>query len=761
MLHLARAALARPRLVLLLFLLGTVALAPGLLRLEIRTDGAAIYPEGDPTVEQTLADRETFAEPDQIIVVVSSRPGGPRLESPSGFRFLRRIDQELRRLPGVDRSGVHSLADLVEPPSPGKIAIITYLDQVPEDPGAFHALVARIRRLPVATGLFLSRDGKTAPVYVPATRDADRREVIRQLESWLAARAAAPFELRITGPTAAEAVLGEAVLRDLARLVPLMVAAVAFLLGLSLRTPGGVLIPLTEVLATLVWTLGLMGWLGVPVTLVTTILPVLLMAMSITDEIHLLERIQHRLTQTGSETGSLPSPRERLRQATAGAYGDLTSPLVLTSLTTAAGFFSFLTSSMAPLRHLGLFAGLGLLIAMTFSFSLVPALISLLPPGWTIRKTKTAGTDLALPAWERLLARRSRAFALGGTALVLLAIPGLFRLKVQDSWIDNFDPQSSLVTAERAFNSAFWGSYRLDVVLEGERDLFLTPRGAALLEDVDRLARSAPHVGGSLGVLQFLEVGARGLGLPLPVSGLSALDARRASALVDLLAIRVTLSQYQTADKSQARVRLFVPDADYTKGLDLRAWLERRLPDLSRKYGVNAHVSGDVPVGLAVVGAVVGNQLRSIGGTAVMIVLTLLIAFRNPRWTAVALPPVLAATLLLFAALGFAGLPLGIASSMFAALTLGAGVDFALHYVHTYRHERVGRDHEEAVLATLRTAGRGLLWNALVLAFGFSVLAFSAIKPNASLGFLLATAMLASYATTVVFLPEILRRAVR
>jgi predicted RND superfamily exporter protein len=121
--------------------------------------------------------------------------------------------------------------------------------------------------------------------------------------------------------------------------------------------------------------------------------------------------------------------------------------------------------------------------------------------------------------------------------------------------------------------------------------------------------------------------------------------------------------------------------------------------------------------------------------------------------------PVLAATLLLFGALGYAGVPLGIATSMFAALTLGAGVDFALHYVHAYRRERrAGRPHDEAVLATLRTAGRGVLWNAVVLACGFSVLAVSAIKPNASLGLLLAAAMLVSYATTVGLLPEILRR---
>jgi uncharacterized protein len=164
-------------------------------------------------------------------------------------------------------------------------------------------------------------------------------------------------------------------------------------------------------------------------------------------------------------------------------------------------------------------------------------------------------------------------------------------------------------------------------------------------------------------------------------------------------------------------------------------------------------------VGLAVVGAIVGNQLSSIGWTAATIALMLLAAFRSARWTAVVMAPVLAATLLLFGALGYAGVPLGIATSMFAALTLGAGVDFALHYVHAYRRERrAGRPHGEAVLATLRTAGRGVLWNAVVLACSFSVLAVSTIKPNASLGLLLAAAMLVSYATTVGLLPEILRR---
>ncbi|HEX3530081.1 MAG TPA: MMPL family transporter, partial [Thermoanaerobaculia bacterium] len=142
--------------------------------------------------------------------------------------------------------------------------------------------------------------------------------------------------------------------------------------------------------------------------------------------------------------------------------------------------------------------------------------------------------------------------------------------------------------------------------------------------------------------------------------------------------------------------------------------------------------------------------------------LLLLAALRSVRLSLALMIPVLATNLLLFAGLGYARLPLGIASSMFAALTLGAGIDFALHYMIAWQRERRrGLSQDEAVQATLRTAGRGLRWNATVLAFGFAVLAVSAVRPNASLGLLLGVAMVLSYTTTLLFLPELLRRGER
>jgi predicted RND superfamily exporter protein len=786
MLGLARAALARPFLVLALLAVATAAVARGLFRLELRTDGAAIYPRDDPAVERTLADRQAFAEVDQIVLLVTSRPGGPRLDSAAGCRFLVRLQQALARFPGVELAGVRSAVTLIDPPeSLQPLRIRTFFEEWTGGEAGLADVLARMRRLPVTGGLFLSAGGTAAAFYVPVGDRITRTELLADLRRFLATRAGAPFRLRLTGPVAAEVDLGEEVVRDLARLVPIMVAAVALLLALTLRTVGGVLIPLAQVVATLVWTLGLMGWAGVPITLVTTVLPVLLMAMAMTDEIYLLERLQDHLAGLPpagaglapeaaasrweeAAGGERPAPgaRQRVRLAAERAFADLVAPLVLISLATAAGFFSFLGAAMAPLRHLGLFTGAGLLLGMLFTFTLAPALMAALPASWLERRRGPGsdGSGGALLPFERWTVRRPRAVALAAVVLLAVAVPGLPRLRVEDSWIDNFDPRSPLVTAARRFDAEFWGSYRFDVVCTGRAGTFWTPPAAALLEELQRWADQAPNVGGMVSVLPIFAAGARALGFGRPLSALPARDLKQVGMLVEVLRLRLYLRDLLTLDAGRMRARLLVRHADYGKARRLAEAFAAELPRLAGggpggpSGPLEVHASGEVPEALAVVAAIVGNQLRSIGWTAVLIAAMLLAALRSLRWTVVVMAPVLGATLLLFAGLGYAGVPLGIATSMFAALNLGAGVDFAVQYVYAYRRERrAGLDHAAAVAATLRTTGRGLRWNAIVLALGIAVLTLSSIKPNQSLGMLLALAILVSYASTLALLPELLR----
>jgi predicted RND superfamily exporter protein len=125
----------------------------------------------------------------------------------------------------------------------------------------------------------------------------------------------------------------------------------------------------------------------------------------------------------------------------------------------------------------------------------------------------------------------------------------------------------------------------------------------------------------------------------------------------------------------------------------------------------------------------------------------------------VQLLPAAAAAGLVLAGMGYSGMPLGVATSMFAALTLGVGVDLALHLTSAFEdHRRRGLEPAEAVAAALEATASGRLWSTVVLSLGFLVLAGSAFAPNRDLGLLLAAAMLASYLTTVLFLPRLLAR---
>jgi predicted RND superfamily exporter protein len=124
--------------------------------------------------------------------------------------------------------------------------------------------------------------------------------------------------------------------------------------------------------------------------------------------------------------------------------------------------------------------------------------------------------------------------------------------------------------------------------------------------------------------------------------------------------------------------------------------------------------------------------------------------------------PLAAALPLLLGAMGYLDVRLGIATSMFSALALGVGVDFAVHFQHAYERESErGRSHEHALRKSMTTSGRAIRWNATVLGLGFLVLCGSELKPNHSLGLLLSAAIATCYAMTLLLLPALLGLARR
>lgn len=739
-------ALNWPKSFLIGILIATAFFVMGLTRLELRTDGASLYPIGDATVLQTEADRLTFREPERVVLLLRSRVGGAEIASKLGLQTIRDLHSKVATLDGVDAERVRSLATVMDPaPGLSIVQIPNMLDTIPSSEEKLQQFLKRVDDSPHGRGLFLSEDGRAGALYVPLLTGQDHSAFLTRIMSWIDTNTPPEFELNITGPIVAETTLGAVVLQDLMKLVPLVVLVIAILLLVALRSFGALCAAMAEVGIVLIWTLGAMGWANVPVTLMTTILPIVLLTMAITDEVHLLDRLRAHLAEG--------SPK---REAMILALHDVARPMVLTSLTTAAGLLSFTQTSIQPLRHFGIFAATGVLLALVLSFTLVPALVCVLPARYFTplfkRATKTRLQSASLAGVPSAKA------ALVGVALLLIASPGVLLVEARDSWIDNLEEDSELVLATHAFDDSFWGSYRYDVVLSAEELAFFQfPTGLGVVERVAGILRHGPHVEGIISHLDAHEVHALVDGESLPVSALPFETVRRFSGDLMKIQARVDLANYLTGDGRSARIRMLIPRANFARTQELEDYVERELPRVLEGTGVRFHRSGDLASAQAAVSAVVGNVVRSTGWSICAVLLILIVALRSFRMALVCILPLVSGVIMLLACMGWLGVPLGIATGMVTALTIGVGVDFSLHMTHAYARARQRGEDRRAALETMSTrASRAVVWNTIVLATGLSVLGFSTLPPNRSLGLLLAGSMILSCTLCLLFLPRLL-----
>jgi hypothetical protein len=747
--RLSRRALAHPKSWLAATLFVTLLAGVGLYKIRVRTDGAALRPS-QSEARSAPSDRELFHDPSELIAFVTRSNEAPSFASPEGFQALSRWHDSLEKLEGLHPAGVFSLGTIPHGmPSSLSLPFPSLLDSLPSEREAFDERWREVLSDPLAPGLFVSKDGEAAAFYVNFESDVEAGEAIERLEKWIDTNREPGYDVRLLGPLVVERTLGDHVLANLAVLIPIVLAVVAALLFFFLRSAAGVAVPLAEALLILITTFGLMGWFGAPVTLVTTILPVLLMTMGITDEIHLLERVRQHLSS------------EERRPSIEKAVDDVGPALIMTSLTTALAFLSFSSATIAPLRDFGLFAAFGILYALFLTFTFVPAFLATLPSSWLATQGRDP-QDLGPGRLERAAVRRGGVWpAAAFVLLVVLAVPGILRLTVEDSWIDNFDPDSDLVRADREFNERFWGTYRFDVVFEADSHFyFYNPEGARLMERFAERAAQGPAVGGVFHYLVPLEQVAEEFNYTIPVSGLSEYGIRRLGEGAEIAVGYPLMSLLVRRLGAIVRARIFVPDADHAKGVALERYLDSLLPGLLQGTNLRFRFGGDLPEAMEVVRSVVGNQLRSIGWTLLGIMALLLLTLRSLKRVLVLILPVVCADAILLGALGLLDVPIGIATSLFASLTIGVGVDYAIHLDHAFRSRLArGVAFEEAAAGSLSSAGRAIRWNALTLGVGFLVLAFSTIPPNRALGLLLAASMIVSWAATIVLVPRFFRRA--
>ena len=725
------------------------------LRLEAGID---LLSADDPVVREDRRRLETFGQDFRLLLALyRPRENGGVLRRPS-LVALRELHATLEGLPGVARvSSLASAPILVEPPEEPPFGSLPMPAPVPGEPVLLDAfldqprlLSQRLRSSAVQYALLLSLRESLTPLLVELSGEVPEAELtleVFELVDELEERHPDAGTILVVGPAVVETGLAGHVFDDLSSLVPFSVALVAGGLLLAFRRRVFLVVVLLHAVALEALVLGGMAMLGWTVNLVSVLAPVLLVPVGVADLLHLFARLRATDGADAAET----------RRLLTGAFEALQTPMLATTATTTLGFLSFLLSPVAAIRQFGITLAIGSVLALLLTFTLDAAVLAL---AW--RPGARRGTRRRTTAGERLLfttrsppvlLHRARGALVLAAIFAALGASALSRIRIEDTWIRNFDPESRVIRDTGIFERVHLGTNVLSLVYTA--DPSVPGSRARALDAVNRFSTAHTVTLGSRGSLAPTML-VRALGHrqnpvwePWPTPSVEEMTAGLEAWRHHGMALP-RVDSLITTDLRHLQVHLFVLNQPYE---DLVQLLEELVAKArhSAGPGVQVSASGNLAVNVRMVREAVLGQVRSLLVLLGIVILSLMLMARSVVAGFVLTLPMILAIGGSFYVLMRLDLPYGIAVSMFPPLVVGLSVDFAIHLRAVLERCRAAsRTRWARELAIIL---RGITWNGVLWAAGFALLTVSSLPPNRYLGLLCGLVVVLSTIFTVGLLP--------
>jgi len=723
---LARGVAARPKTVLALAALvtglaltGIVDPLTGALRLGLDVSTESLMPDDDGRSAFYEAARRRFGDDDTMLVVLSSAD----VFTIDGLAQLVETTRRIEALPGVH--GVLSLATAIGVRGDEiGIDVSSPLSVIPDSAEGLAALRAEVLEHPLWGGTLVSRDGGAAALIV--NFDQNERELLETgLPRVVAETArAVPGNGAVwsTGTAYVRLALTEALLRDLRRLVPAVIAVLLVVLVVTLRSVRGVVVPLVTIGAAVTWTLGTLGALGIPLTLVTAVLPPLLLTVGFAYALHVV-------TAEAKPGSSEPM------------LDDINVAVLFAGLTTAIGFLSLGLSPIHAIREFGVLAAAGIGYTVVASLTLAPALCTLLPAPAERARESGLLERIAGPI-ERFDVRHRTAVLVCAAGIFAVAVAALSHVRTGMEPVNSFRADAPERVALEAIKDHFGGVSPMSVVLESPQSgAFADP---ALLRQVDELAdwmRADPDVADVTSVAELLEL-LHGAVTGDPEAGLPR--TRRMAR--QLLMLGAGPEQRSLIDARQRSVRLVVRARGEDSGtlLALVERIESRVRDLPvfSEMGVTGQVTGSFVLLSRAGAALARGQLHSLVAAVGVIYVVLALMFGSARIGAMAFLPNALAIAVFFGLLAASGVPLNPTTGLIACTALGIAVDGTIHYLVHYRAEarRTGSERGAGAVA-LRAVIRPVTCTTLGLCGGFGSMWIAELQDHVRFGWLAAATL--------------------
>lgn len=755
--------IARKPAIIILFIIALTGLfVYGIARnAEIVTDLDEYMPSDHPAFVFSDQAEEQFGIQDNILLTIEHPQS---IYNPGTLEKIKAISEELsERFEEIDDGDVTSLytAENITADEWG-LTVQAFYEDVPQNAAQIQELQTAVESNEMIDGRMVSKSANATLIIAEIGDDAFTDSFYTKLQEF-AAEWEDPETVYIAGRPVVEGELTKLGPKDMARMAPLVIIMMTFLLLALLRSVRSTIINLIIVLFATIAAFGLMALLQVPVYTVSTMLPVMLIAIGVAYGIHMHNSIVHL---------SRENPGISREELVAGTLKAMVRPVSMAAITTAVGFLSLMTSQVLPVRYFGLFTAFGVMVEMLLALILYPAAVYMFGPFKTRppkskpseNKQSGSGSSVATPPDKPALGRRFGATLLARPKLVVAAavlVAVMAALGTSQVWIDtsflaNFQKDSQVVKTDTFVNQNFGGTSTFNVIFSSEQaDTFKQPEVLEIIDQLQREVESKSVVGDSFAITDYMKRMHQVMHADDPAYNKIPESQEMIAQyllLYEMSGDPDNLNQVVDYDYMNANLTFQLKSDSSAVMEDIIAVIEPYIPRLAEQ-DVEIDYAGSGYKSLVFATLLLEGQILSLLISFGIVALLLTLMFRS-LWIGLAgTIPIAITAMVNFGTMGLLGIPLSSATAIISGIAIGIGVDYAIHLIERYRSMRSeGLDRREAAFETLGHTGRAIIYNAVAVMGGFAVLLISVFPPNRQVGGLIALNMATSAVGTLTIL---------
>jgi predicted RND superfamily exporter protein len=561
-------------------------------------------------------------------------------------------------------------------------------------------------------------------------------------------------EIHYVGLPFLRVAISNKVKKEMIIFLSLSIAITAIFIFIFFRSFTPVFVSLSLITIVIIWTIGVLGTLGYKITILTALLPPILVVIGIPNCVYFITKYHQECNRKGNKIDAIKYVVKKIGIVT-----------LITNTTTAIGFLVLVSTGIGILSEFGLSAGITIFATFFISIIFLPIVFSYFPmPEGRRTKHLNRGIINKVLIYFDFLIENYRTAIYGVTILiVVLSAVGLYRVKANSFMVDDL-PQDSKEKKDIAFiETNFKGTMPLEIIIDtGKPKAYRRTQTLEKIEKIEHYVDSSTHLSTPISLVTFIKAAnqayfnqsEQSYNLPDKRTGAYVMQYLRGQN--DPTAIS---SSFVDSTQQILRVSLKVADIGSIR-LDslVRTSLQPKLDSIFSDSTMSARVTGTTPIFLKGNSYLINNLKWSLLLACILVAIIIGALFQNIRVMLIAIVPNLIPLLVTAGIMGFFDIALKPSTALVFSIAFGIAVDDSLHFLSRFRQELLVHDFDrhKAIDIALRETGKSMIYTSVILFAGFIIFAFSSFGGTVALGILTSITLLVAMFTNLILLPSLL-----